>query len=228
MDGTVLDGGYVTVAILNTCQIVAASRPQLDVVELAKANIAAFDEVWEERHEDWTLGRISDSDFREECWSLTLYPFGIRDEIEILSIVKLFSHFVRDTYFAFDDVAPLVDAVNKAGIPVGLVTNGASGVQRTKVESIGLLDWFDGYAVSGELGVAKPDAMVFQPLLESFRLEGKSVWHVGDNIDADVAGANNAGLTSVWLNRDEKTRDDSSPIPDLEISSLRELIQHLK
>ena len=49
----------------------------------------------------------------------------------------------------------------------------------------------------------------------------------GDNLAADVAGANAAGLTSVWLNRYGAVRDKGDPEPAVEISSLSELTLHL-
>ena len=227
LDGTILDGSLVPTAILRTCHVVSMAHPNIDPFVLAEANVSAFNEIWEDRHQDWTLGKMSDLDFRLECWDLTLNPFGIHNPIETHSAVKLFDHFVRASYQAFEDVPDLVHAAIETEMKIGLVTNGASGVQRAKVDAIGLSEWFDEYAISGELGVAKPDKSIFEPLLERFMFEGKSVWHVGDSLEADVAGANNAGITSVWLNRHSEIRDIDSPTPDLEIASLRDLIQYL-
>ena len=44
-------------------------------------------------------------------------------------------------------------------------------------------------------------------------------WHVGDCIDTDVAGANAAGITSVWLNR-RATGTHPTAIPTFEIETL--------
>ncbi len=46
--------------------------------------------------------------------------------------------------------------------------------------------------------------------------------HVGDSLESDVAGANEVGAFSIWLNRVAK-KNDSSIIPDHEIRSLAEL-----
>ena len=53
------------------------------------------------------------------------------------------------------------------------------------------------------------------------------VWHVGDNLVTDVAGANAAGLTSVWLNRAGAARSAADAVPALEITTLADLLQHL-
>lgn len=45
----------------------------------------------------------------------------------------------------------------------------------------------------------------------------------GDNLATDIAGANAAGLTSVWLNRFGAVRKEQDSQPDVEISSFSEL-----
>ena len=85
---------------------------------------------------------------------------------------------------------------------------------------------FGAVIVSGEIGVAKPDAKVFNLALDGLRVKAENAWHVGDNLMADIGGANAAGITSVWINR---YRDqgvelrDGDPRPDFEITSLVEL-----
>ena len=55
------------------------------------------------------------------------------------------------------------------------------------------------------------------------RLHRADVWHVGDNLTTDIAGAHAAGIAGVWLNRERRRRAPSDPRPDLEISSLDDL-----
>ena len=51
--------------------------------------------------------------------------------------------------------------------------------------------------------------------------------HVGDSLEFDVAGARNAGVFAVWLNRDGRGRD-GEPAPDAEIQTLDELLPILE
>ena len=46
---------------------------------------------------------------------------------------------------------------------------------------------------------------------------------MGDNLRSDVLGANNYGITSVWLNRDGSA-NETDITPDVEIRSLTELL----
>jgi putative hydrolase of the HAD superfamily len=74
------------------------------------------------------------------------------------------------------------------------------------------------------MGVGKPHPAIFHHALTQLGLDPAVVWHVGDRLDADVLGAHNAGLTSVWLNRQGAVRETHHPEPHHEIVSLRDLI----
>ncbi|YCK34217.1 HAD family hydrolase [Actinomadura sp. ATCC 39365] len=89
-----------------------------------------------------------------------------------------------------------------AGWRVGIVTNGMADNQLGKLHRTGLADAVDGYAVSGVEGVRKPDARLFQIAAErcgASLIDGG--WMVGDNLIADIAGAQAAGLRGIWVDR---------------------------
>ncbi|MBB6545877.1 HAD family hydrolase [Nonomuraea rubra] len=87
-----------------------------------------------------------------------------------------------------------------AGWRVGIVTNGMADNQLGKLRRTGLADVVDGYAVSGVEGIRKPDARLFQIAAQrcgASLTEGG--WMVGDNLVADIAGAQAAGLRGIWV-----------------------------
>ena len=96
-----------------------------------------------------------------------------------------------------------------------------AAAQREKLRALGIEHRFAGIVISGDVGVAKPDPAAFATALEALGVVPEGVWHVGDNPEADVAGAR-AGLTSVWLNRTGRPRSEREPAPDIEIRSLSE------
>ena len=128
----------------------------------------------------------------------------------------------RSSLRLFEDVRPFLEHV-AAAMPVGLVTNGAPDDQRWKLQQLSLEAAFRPLLVSGEVGVAKPDAAIFRMALDALGLEAGEVWHVGDSLRHDVAGAQAAGIGAVWLNRQGLSRRGEELLPDLEISSLKEL-----
>ena len=96
-------------------------------------------------------------------------------------------------------------------------------MQREKLAALGVEDRLDAVAVSGEVGAAKPDPMLFRDALDQLGVTSESACHVGDSLATDVAGAKAAGLAAVWLNRENDSLRDDDPLPDLEVASLRQL-----
>jgi len=125
----------------------------------------------------------------------------------------------------FPGAVEVLVELRQAGIRLGLVTNGSSELQRAKLLRHGLSDFFEAVVVEGELGRGKPHAIAFETALAQLGAEPHDAWMVGDNLEADIAGASAVGIFSVWHN--PTGRADARALvarPDLEIRSLRELI----
>jgi putative hydrolase of the HAD superfamily len=56
-------------------------------------------------------------------------------------------------------------------------------------------------AVSGKLGVAKPDPRIFKAALDQAGADPGATVHVGDQLVNDVAGATASGITPVLIDR---------------------------
>lgn len=91
-----------------------------------------------------------------------------------------------------------VDAVG-AVRPLGLISNGPSREQRQKLVLAGLSACFAAVVVSGEVGVAKPDAAIFERALAALGVQAGESVYVGNNYALDVEGARAAGLDAIWL-----------------------------
>ena len=62
------------------------------------------------------------------------------------------------------------------------------------LERTGLRGLVDAVVISAELGAAKPDPAIFRAALERLGATAAEAMHVGDSMEADVAGARAAGL----------------------------------
>ena len=116
----------------------------------------------------------------------------------------------------YADVIPALNAL-RSDFCIGLVSNGNSYPERC-----GLPDYFNFVVFSQDLGVEKPDAGIFLAACKQADCTPGELIHVGDSLEADVAGANGVGAVSVWLNRDGQG-NDSGIVPDHELRSLSEL-----
>jgi FMN phosphatase YigB (HAD superfamily) len=102
-----------------------------------------------------------------------------------------------------------------------------SPVLRDHLEERGLLQYFDGWAFSDEVGAYKPSAAPFQHVLGLLEVEDPSTTvHSGDNRRTDVAGARGMGMTAV---RYAGVFDDQTDHPeaDLVVTSHAEMLDRL-
>lgn len=121
-----------------------------------------------------------------------------------------------------------LEALRRAGHRLALISNAAdeANVQRL-VDNARLRQYFDPIVVSAAVGIRKPNPRVFDYVLRAWGVPPESVVMVGDTLGADVLGARNAGLRSIWV-----TMQADSPgnlahretiVPDAVASSLSEI-----
>jgi putative hydrolase of the HAD superfamily len=159
-----------------------------------------------------------------EVWRRTLLRYGSTDDTVVKTARDLFRDYAREAHRLYDDVQELLDFVVEVALPIALITNGATDVQREKLEVLGIEDRFVTVVVSGELGAAKPNARPFDTAVQALGSDPSRTWHVGDSLSKDVAGAQGAGLVAVWLNRRGYLRAVHDPEPDIEVESLSDLL----
>ena len=72
---------------------------------------------------------------------------------------------------------------------------------RRLLAEAGLLPHLDAIVISEEVGFRKPRPEIFRTALAGLGVEAAEALHIGDSLEADVAGASGAGITTVWLTR---------------------------
>ncbi|HBW7822413.1 TPA: pyrimidine 5'-nucleotidase [Klebsiella pneumoniae] len=128
--------------------------------------------------------------------------------------------------------APLPGAVSllnalQGKVRMGIITNGFTSLQQTRLERTGLRDHFDLLIISEQVGVAKPDARIFDYALAQAGNPPRSrVLMVGDTAESDIRGGVNAGLATCWLNAHQRELPADLE-PDWTVTSLSELEQLL-
>lgn len=101
---------------------------------------------------------------------------------------------------AFPGVLEGLDALRAAGWRLVVVTNGRTDNQVGKLRRTGIADRVDGWCVSEEEGVAKPDPAIFAAALARLgAADGADCWMVGDDPAADIVAGRAAGLRTHWV-----------------------------
>lgn len=92
-----------------------------------------------------------------------------------------------------------VKTVHKA-MPIVLVTNGISSVQRSRLQRSEIAPYIAEAIISGEVGSSKPDPKMLFIAMEKMGVTDVSrVILLGDSLTADIEAARRAGIASIHL-----------------------------
>ena len=81
---------------------------------------------------------------------------------------------------------------------LGIITNGRTVFQLRSIEGLGIEDYFDTILISEAEQVRKPQPEIFNTALSRLKTTPKASVYIGDNPQADIVGAKNAGLKAIW------------------------------
>ncbi len=111
-------------------------------------------------------------------------------------------------------------------LPLGLLTNGFTDIQRPKVARLGWEKYFRWVAVAEEMGVFKPDVAIYEKICAMANLPPARVLYVGDSPAEAVIAARKAGLGTVWVRRDgpEVARWAAEAEADYEVADVRDVV----
>ena len=101
------------------------------------------------------------------------------------------------------------------------------GNTRGWCDEYGLTPLLEAIIDSTVLGIAKPDARIFEAALSELDVAPASAIYVGDSYSADMVGGKNAGLWTAWLVGDQERACPDPSLVDVKLSHLHELTDFL-
>lgn len=111
------------------------------------------------------------------------------------------------------NIGPTLRRLRSAGVRLGIVCDVGmtpSVTLRGYLDSHGLLELFDGWSFSDEVGVFKPDPVIFRHALDGLGgIEPAQAAHIGDLNRTDIAGAAAVGMAAI---RYAGVNDDGHPL----------------
>ena len=114
-----------------------------------------------------------------------------------------------------------VREIHRFGVPVGIVSSAVyHPFLEWTLEAFGIRDAIDVVITSASAGFYKSRAELYVHAAELLGASPESMVHVGDSFRFDVAGANRAGMGTVWLRDDRSQSEDPSIRPDLTLTTL--------
>jgi putative hydrolase of the HAD superfamily len=174
---------------------------------------------------------------REKDLLETTYSFVLRDVLtdkgygnvseDILraALDRLFA--ITQTNWALEeDTLPTLKKLEENGYRLGLISNAGDDQDVQQLaRRFGIDQYFDFILTSARCSYRKPHPRIFELALSNWYFLPSEAVMVGDNLDADVRGAQQVGLYTIWLSRraSRRTADEAAIQPDASLDSLYEI-----
>lgn len=190
-----------------------------------------FKEVYLKKNlELWNLYHhgLIDKDFLvNERFRFTLKECGYKGDVEKMC------HLLDEEYLRFLALQPttipgarqLLEYLVAKGYDVNTLSNGFQGTQQQKLISGGLSDLIHRNVLSDDCGITKPQRGIFDYALEQSGAEAATTVMIGDNPDADIKGAHDAGWRTIYFNI--RSLEPIEGTADAVVTSLDEIRQIL-
>ncbi|MBM3214976.1 HAD family hydrolase [Candidatus Poribacteria bacterium] len=164
--------------------------------------------------------------YRREVWTQSLRAFDIENGSLVAALEQALIRERRLRHRLFPEAwAVLTDL--RADYRLGMLTNGASAIQREKIAATGIERFFDALVVTGEIGFGKPDPRAFEHALAALGSVAERTAMVGNSVRNDIAGAQRVGIRTIWVRR-RLEEDEHDHTADETVSDLRQLRSALR
>lgn len=190
-----------------------------------------FKEVYLKKNlELWNLYHhgLIDKDFLvNERFRFTLKECGYKGDVEKMC------HLLDEEYLRFlalqsttiPGARQLLEYLVAKGYDVNTLSNGFQGTQQQKLISGGLSDLIHRNVLSDDCGITKPQRGIFDYALEQCGADAATTVMIGDNPDADIKGAHDAGWRTIYFNI--RSLEPIEGTADAVVTSLDEIQQIL-
>lgn len=124
------------------------------------------------------------------------------------------------------DALPTLQVLREQGYRLGIISNAGDDQDvQTLIDKAGLRDYFEVILTSAAQGIRKPNPRLFQQALQHWGTPPEHAVMVGDTLGADILGARNAGIYSVWITRRASPNQphQDTIIPNARVATLGEL-----
>ncbi len=182
---------------------------------------------------------------RENDLLETTYSFVLRELLRNKGYDDLASDFLRnalDSLFSItqsnwvleDDAIPTLQKLRTKGYNLGIISNAGDDADVQQLaRNFGITEYFDFILTSAACSYRKPHPRIFELALSNWYCPPGEAVMVGDNLDADIRGAQEVGLYGIWISRraspdmekQEQVQPDASISSLLELSSILDRLQ---
>lgn len=210
VDNTLLDfDKCANQSITEACALFGIENPQRLCERFHPYNLSLWQQL---ERKELTLDELLEKRFATLFKSLGIDADGIAFE-------KAFHDGLAVSAVAVDGAKELLEHLSK-NHTLYVASNAPLGQQTQRLKKAGFDKYIKGYFVSAEIGHLKPNKEFFDACFDSIKDAPKDVVMIGDSLTADIVGARNYGLKTIWF---DKYRTGKSADCDYIVSSLSEI-----
>jgi 2-haloalkanoic acid dehalogenase type II len=178
-----------------------------------------------------------DKDFRETTYHFVLHELlkdlGHADVAEsvIRSALDAMFSITQSNWIPEEDTMKTIQQLISNNYKLGIFSNAGDDKDvQTQVGNFGIRTYFDFVLTSAGCFYRKPHARAFEIALARWNIPPEEAAMVGDSLQADIFGAKNLGMRSIWITRRAQvTAEEEQRIqPDFSVAGLNELLPTLE
>ncbi len=180
--------------------VLAPHKVPFSIEEFLHFYVGINEDYWER----YSLNQISQSELRFgrlndtfEALSFTAPSVFVEDIAQqYIEMLPQYNHLYDGTFELLDYLLPQYN--------LHVITNGFHVVQELKIRNSKLDNYFKTVTNSEMAGVKKPDPKIFSYALDLAKTTAKGSVMIGDNLVADIDGAQKAGIDTIYFNEHKK------------------------
>jgi len=148
----------------------------------------------------YTKGFIKQEELRWKRIYLSLLDYKIADEALSKEMSVDYLDILPNKKNLFPYTIEILDYLKNKDYKMHLITNGFESVQFKKIKNSNLADYFIEVITSEASNSLKPNKEIFDYALKASNAKLDTSIMIGDNEAADIQGAINAGMDSIFVN----------------------------
>lgn len=203
-----------TLAFTSAAEEVAreiALEHSVDALALKRAYVAEAEGFWHKLSPEQLRTKLTA--LREMMWGAALERVGIADAALARRSAQRYNDYRKKYFSVFPGAIDVLRHLRSRGKRLGILTNGFSETHREKIALLELGEYFDAIFIADEVGMIKPDPLLFAHACKELGSSPQHAAMVGDRYERDVRGALDAGLYAIWLNVRHETLPAGVPPP---------------
>lgn len=225
LDDTLHDDTYAFTTAAQEVAAEVAAEHGIDALALKKAYIAQAEGFWHRLTANELQTKLSQ--WRAAMWSNALRTVGLEDAHLAERSAKNYNVYRKKYFSLFPGALDLLRELKERGFKLALLTNGVSETHREKIALLQIAEYFDAMFLADEVGMVKPDPLLFAHACTKLQTPPSQSAMVGDRYERDIAGALTAGLFTIWMNVRGERLAQGVRLPHVTVSNIGEVASHL-